>query len=210
MLWRDTNPYNISKERNEDFTQFYVVLHVTNIPDLEGWSLIIGDCIHNFRSALDHMVSAIAIHESGKNPPPKEGVLAFPIADNPSDFKKASGRIETLSAPARAAIESVQPYNRTHPAVPLPLALLRDFANTDKHKLLRLAFASQHTGEVSLTIPSSRSGEGRFLANYGELKDNTVLMSWVFDKPEPSVQFDKIDLGIGISLLTCPPYLVQG
>ena len=200
MLWRDRNPYSISKERNEDFTRFYVVLQVTESPNLEDWTLIIGDCIHNLRSALEHLVYAIAVHESGQNPPPKEDRLAFPIVDKPTDFKEASRRIATLSDDVRAAIESVQPYNRTHPIVPPPLTLLREFEKTDKHKLLRLAFASQYQAEASLSIPDGRSGQGEFRANVGELEDNAILMEWIFDKPEPSVQFEKIDLGIAISL----------
>src|ERR1039458_556639 len=99
MLWRNRNPYSISKERNEDFTRFYVVLHVAEIPSLQDWTLIIGDCVHNLRSALDHLVYAIAMHESGQNPPPKEDRLAFPIVDNPADrtAKEAIRRIASLS-----------------------------------------------------------------------------------------------------------------
>jgi hypothetical protein len=44
---------------------------------------MIGDCLPNLRCALDHLVYAIAIHESGQSPPPCEGSLAFPICDSP-------------------------------------------------------------------------------------------------------------------------------
>ena len=199
-LWRDKKPYSISMERNEDYTRYYLVLRVAEKPNLLEWSLSISDCVHNFRSALENLIYAIAVHESRQNPPPKDDHLAFPIADNPKDFREVSRRIATLSEPVRTAIEAVQPYNRTHPAVPPPLAILREFEKTSKHKLLRLAFASQYKGEVSISLPDTRFGKGKFRANHGEVEDNTVLMSWDFEQPEPDVNFEKIDIGIAISL----------
>src|SRR5439155_7189104 len=145
-------------------------------------------------------VYAIAVHESGQNPPPKENRLAFPIADSPDDFREVGRRIADLSIPVRAAIESVQPYNRTNPFTPPALALLRDFAKRDKHKLLQLAFANQIQGEVSLSLPTDRSGRGKVITNHGELEDNTPLVTWIFEKPEPSMQFEQAEFGVAISL----------
>lgn len=198
--WRDGKPYRISPERSVDFTRYYLVLHVEKRPDLLGWTLIIGDCIHNLRCALEHLVYAIAVHESGQNPPPRGNRLAFPIADGPDVFRDDARRIAGLSGPVRAAIESVQPYNRTNPITPPALALLRDFANRDKHKLLELAFANQIEGTINYSLPAGRFGRGKVITNHGKLEDNTPLMTWIFEKPEPGVQFDQVEIGIAISL----------
>ena len=74
--------------------------------------------------------------------PPDENKLMFPITDSAVKFNEAAQRIRSLSAPVRKAIEDVQPFNRPHPKLPPLLAILRDFENIDKHRLLRLAYAS--------------------------------------------------------------------
>ncbi len=117
--WMDTNPYSVSKEPNADFTRYSLILHVSKEPLLERWGLMIGDSIHCLRCVLDHLVYAIAIHESGQNPPPDADSLQFPIADSADNFARDSRRrLKPLSNPVRAVIESLQPYNRPHPDLP--------------------------------------------------------------------------------------------
>ena len=59
--WLDTNPYRLSKQTSPDLTRHGYVISVHNAPDLEKWSLITSDVIHNLRCSLDHLIYAIAI-----------------------------------------------------------------------------------------------------------------------------------------------------
>ncbi|MFZ0913519.1 MAG: hypothetical protein WBQ76_10090 [Candidatus Korobacteraceae bacterium] len=190
--WMNTRPCSLTPKANADFTRWALIISVPKTADLVRWTLIVGDTINNLRSALDHLIYAIAVHESGSNPPPDEKRLAFPICDTPGEFKDAAKRIKSLTPDVRAVVESVQPYNRTHPMLPALLAILRDFNNTDKHKLLRLAYAATSSGDVSLTWKGNRSEQPMPLVpvefNGGELKDGAEVMAVTFDRPAPDVE----------------------
>jgi hypothetical protein len=45
---------------NPDFTRYSFIIRELRRPAFKRWALIAGDCIHNLRSALDHLVYAIA------------------------------------------------------------------------------------------------------------------------------------------------------
>jgi hypothetical protein len=196
ISWQDSSPYSITKETNADFTRWALVIRLLKPADLLRlnllrWTLIIGDAINNLRSALDHLIYAIAVYESGSNPPPDEKRLAFPICDTFGEFKDAAKRIKSLTADVRTAVESVQPYNRTHPMLPALLAILRDFNNTDKHKLLRLAYSATSEGQVSFRWEGSRSEQPVPISTEfetGELKDGAEVMSITLDRPSPDMQ----------------------
>lgn len=86
--WMDTNPYSVTKESNVDFTRYSIVLHVTSEPQIERWGLMIGDSIHCLRCVLDHLIYAMAVYESGQDPPPGADGLQFPICDSSENFAR--------------------------------------------------------------------------------------------------------------------------
>lgn len=193
IAWLNPKPYRLSPKVNADATRHSVIIHIDKIAPVARWSLVIGDAIHNIRSALDHFVYTIAVHESRQNPPPNERVLAFPICDCADIYRKSKWRIETLSDDVRTAIERVQPYNRPHPPLPPLLAMLRDFDDADKHRLLTPMFATAYGGEVNLfrkggIFLGSRCIE--IFVNDGELKDGTEIMAVTFDRATPNVKID--------------------
>lgn len=200
--WMDSHPYSISKQTNSDFTRYSLVLRVNKEPSLQRWSLIVGDIVHNLRCALDHLVYAIAVHESGQKPPPFEHRLMFPICDTGTIFRDESKkRLATLSDRVRAAIEIVQPYNRPHETLPPLLAILRDFSNTDKHRLLHLAYSAISIGDIGFRGPSADIGpQCQVDLNPGELKDGTEIAAFVFGRPTPDMQYDRIIFDIIIAL----------
>src|SRR5712691_9345056 len=80
-------PYGITSQRNADKTELSLHLAINQPLPLQRWALLVGDCVHNLRSALDHMIYSIAIKASGLNPPPDAEKLMFPIVRPPSQFK---------------------------------------------------------------------------------------------------------------------------
>ena len=116
--WRDTDAYRLTNHTSPDLTRHSWVISVLNPPDLEKWSLIASDVIHNLRCSLDHLVYAIAVSQTERNPPPSADVLAFPICDNPKLFRGAAKKLSDLSVCVRAEIEKVQPYHRPHERLP--------------------------------------------------------------------------------------------
>ena len=141
-------------------------LNVIEEPDDQA-SLIFGDVVHNLRSALDHLASALTPCDSGR--------IAFPIeianiwdTDESGNFvhkdsdarKRYLSNVEGMSFEVLAILNELQPYNarlaqrvsqvRPGQAPELhPLRVLGLFDNADKHReLVRLNFAMM--GAVSL------------------------------------------------------------
>ncbi|MGB2633477.1 MAG: hypothetical protein WAM58_06035 [Candidatus Acidiferrum sp.] len=150
---------------------------------------------------MDHLVYAIAIHESGTVSPPDENKLMFPITDSTVKFNEAAQRIRSLSAPVRKAIEDVQPFNRPHPKLPPLLAILRDLENIDKHRLLRLAYASISEADLELAGRQSPAVTRHEEFPYaGEIVDGTEVFAIAFDAPNPGMTFIKRNLDLQVSL----------
>jgi len=82
------------------------------IPIPENIPLIIGDCVHNLRCALDYLVWQLVL-AAGNKP---EECNQFPICLTPKAFedatinRKRSNRLKGVAPDAAAEIEAVQPY----------------------------------------------------------------------------------------------------
>jgi hypothetical protein len=97
-------------------------------------SVMVGDCLFNARSALDHLIWQLVL-ANGKMP---DEWLYFPISKTAKAFTEAvgkHGRLDGVSAKAIAVIETLQPY---HGQDEHPLALLSKLHNVDKHQKLNL------------------------------------------------------------------------
>ena len=97
-------------------------------------SLFIGDCVHNLRSALDHLVWQLV--EAGGGTPNKD--TFFPICDSPHKYASAIGKgeIEKMAGRAKTILREVQPFV-THDDT---LSVMHELDRFDKHRLLITAF----------------------------------------------------------------------
>src|SRR5438552_72455 len=103
--------YSVSARMEHDGTGRIIVR--PKFPSLPAsFSLEFGEMVYQLRAALDGCVYEAAIIETGKNPPPDENNLEFPVCDSPERFKgnKATRNIAPLPQDCRDFIESVQPY----------------------------------------------------------------------------------------------------
>lgn len=93
-------------------------------------SMIIGDCIHNIRSSLDHTWKRLGRSDN------------FPIfADTDSAnnwLVNKAKRLVDIPAGAHAIIDSLQPCHAGKNAPNHPLAMLNTLSNTDKHEAIHL------------------------------------------------------------------------
>jgi hypothetical protein len=93
--------------------------------------LILGDALHNFRSALDHVAWALAGQRA-----------RFPIVNSAAAFRRAEVQdvIGHIDAAHIETIERLQPYRQVFTNdVVHPLAALRAMSNRDRYRLLPLA-----------------------------------------------------------------------
>jgi hypothetical protein len=111
-----------------------------------------GECLFDFRSALDHLALDLAVAHIGSPLPPEvEERSEFPIFwKGPPSDRDLEWKIGAVHPEARDLIETMQPYGRTDRAALKYLASLHNF---DKHRTLHLV-----------------TGASRGMAWYGEME----------------------------------------
>jgi hypothetical protein len=154
IAWKESQPYIVTKQSDSEGKRHGLIVRFNKWPPLDRLAILAGDCVHNLRAALDSLVYAAAIRDSGANPPPNFKALQFPITDDSVAFGiEQKRRLVPLSAHTQARIERAQPYNRSHADLPPLLRILADFDNIDKHRLLNLVIANVSQGKFSFTPP---------------------------------------------------------
>ena len=96
--------------------------------------LIFGDYVGCLRASLDHLVAAI-VRLQGKTPTTSH---QFPILHKRAEWgKRMPSALADVPSDVVDQIEALQPYH--HPSDPNRhrIAVLNNFANTDKHRLIR-------------------------------------------------------------------------
>ena len=120
-------------------------------PDLP---LMVGDCIHNARSALDHLVFQLAILNNASAEAATK--TSFPVCLKPGEFKNA---VRTKVAPfisctALAEIEKLQPYVTGNAGERDILWALSQLDIIDKHRLLIVTVSKFRATGFSVTVPT--------------------------------------------------------
>ena len=119
--------------------------HIDDAP-LTEWSVILGEIVHNARSALDHLVYQLAVHNGADA---EASFTTFPICTSRTRYFKArkngraSYRDESmvgLTDTQKASIDYLQPFNDSDPDGAV-LAILADLHNTDKHRRINTAYS---------------------------------------------------------------------
>lgn len=168
-----------------------LIRKVLEMPD--RWPLVVGDIVHNLRSALDSLAYALAVKGAGRRPDKDEvRKIQFPICTLPEAFHGKKGQLRrrlTLLAPtAQAAVERLQPYNAAMKSKNIHvLAALDELANIDKHRHILLVVAAAESSRLDLSgrgIPKGASITGFS----GELKKRTEIGSWSFASPSSSAR----------------------
>ena len=122
-LWTDiekfweANDYRITFDVDVEEAKY--TFNVRNLkPPKPEWGLLVGDCVHNARAALDYLMVRLAAIASGKPPEDISGVQ-FPVADRPEKVASALGELRKdlgLSG-YLTRIEELQPYNNGNPSI---------------------------------------------------------------------------------------------
>lgn len=105
-------------------------------PDPE-WSVLIGECLYNMRSALDHAVHLIALRTGQPLNSEQRRNLAYPIFTERKDFFWALHKgLQVLPFDVLALLERRQPYLHGDTAEYQSLAKLKKLNDLDKHRHL--------------------------------------------------------------------------
>jgi hypothetical protein len=113
----------------------YFLGHALDPPE-EQWSLVIGDCVQNFRAALDHMVWQLASQEARTKHRTR---LEFPIYSDQSLFNTEAPRTMVgVPVAGQRIVEQHQPFQLRARWQEHPLALLQELSNMDKHRRVHI------------------------------------------------------------------------
>lgn len=155
------------------------------------WGILIGDCVHHYRSALDHLVFQLVLANTRGRPSAKvERRSEFPIFNSGLKFRgqgkrkgvppSGSGwaKIQDIPEAAQAVIESLQPYHRRKNPGTRALRQLQELANIDKHRLLHVTFTSIRGSTFQFTEAVNVGEIQGFRFHPGPLKRNAVVAEW--------------------------------
>lgn len=176
----DTKPNTVIHEYDSERRKNLFRLKVQTPAPLSAWALIIGDAVHNARSALDYVAGRLA------GSVPDDTRTIFPICESPAKFEEAkSRRLKRVHTDAVTAIGEFQPYLR-------PILkesafwLLEELDKRDKHRLRTPIYGVAFNSSFSITDPLAVTLPERPGA---PLKDNAVFAE-VGGLPNPYVKMN--------------------
>lgn len=192
-------------------------------PTNPDWGYVAGDCIHNLRSALDHLVFQLAILNLGRDLTPEEAhSCMFPIYTDPDKFKRTGqGRLRLLRPGEQTRITELQPFNAGDPSLwtpgpahrlpgtpaslPVLLGRLEEFDVIDKHRFVQATWRAAEWFNAE-PPPIQHAASSIFT---GALENDAEVGRWRYYQPRPELPSD-MDMDryfpIGVALGE-PPYM---
>jgi len=126
------------------------LVHVEGRPPPLYLGLILGEVVHDLRSALDQLAWQLAVQHTDPSVLVSRSVttaIQFPITRSEEDFRNHRG-IKYISPEAVALIENRQPYHNIGGPLVNPLAVVQELSNTDKHQVLRPSLGQIRTDDL--------------------------------------------------------------
>jgi hypothetical protein len=199
-LWFTSKPVTIEPTVSDDRLRLELRLRVHTPPPALEWSLILGDCFHALRSALDACVWELA-HLDGATPP-KPRQLAFPVCRTPSEWSQARERkLQTVPDAFADRIEMYQPYHADDGKH--PLACLSDLDNCDKHR--SSISVSVKTEEIRQNLQVAMEAQAgppeTAVWHFADVKDGALIGEMTCRKPIVRV-FSRDTVGVNVGIET--------
>lgn len=170
----------IRSQFNAKTGEFDVIAKMPDPPLIIG--LLIGDCVHNLRSALDHIVYALIWTNPARlGRPPSEKAM-FPICDTRQGYLhqiKQLKRLDGIPETVAALIETLQPYHNREKGLDHtlhPLWVLNKLENIDKHRRLNLASGVARHAHISVRYDSGHESDVLLLQDM--IYDRAILTSY--------------------------------
>lgn len=209
------HPLSAHGEISEDRRQYKLVLDdFAVVPPVELWGMLIGDCVHNLRSALDNLCFSAA--RLKRDPPADPRSIQFPIATTTEAFNSNAQRtLSQLPIEAARLLEHFQPFQKGTPdeIQRHALLMLQHLSNQDKHRIPQVALLRVHqsdhrqelTFESSIEAEEWIAAEPHFVIEGGPVWAGSTLISVTCSRPAGRIRgtirveaFPAIDTPIGL------------
>lgn len=148
--WLRETPYALDQEFLADSSELVFRLRGEPPSPPLRWSTVIGDVVHNLRSALDHLAWQLVLLDGGQ--PTLQ--TQFPIYESEDAFRRnAERRLPGVTPERVSAVEALQPYRRS-PDNPAEdhLAAIQLLSNTDKHRVLTTTVVQSEGSQFRFTL----------------------------------------------------------
>jgi hypothetical protein len=221
--WCCKNPITARCELRDKRLGFRLILEefIETAP-LDYWGLLVGECIHNLRSALDNLAFALARLQ--RDPPRDAAAIHFPIYQDRSAFGQSNrvGRsLDQMQPEAASLIEQFQPFQCDRPQVEGPpetdaLVLLQWLNNADKHRVpsVVLVAPTEMNHSCAAQFYSDEDAQANVPPDVREwcdaLKPGVVLLEQRTNRPIASVVGSfYVEAVVAIQTLDKPAHVVE-
>lgn len=193
--WLQGNAYALVEELEPETGEYVLKAKITEPPS-DQWPLIVGETVHNLRSALDHIAYSMAFDGYKAQHPGGSGIPAnhqrrimFPIVAASNDARLtveqfyaqvAVGQLRYVPGPAAASIEGLQPYKRSagNPTGD-PLWVINELDVLDKHR--KLATVAIANPLQSLQIGGGDVHIKKLYIGGGPVEHDSEIMRWAIE-----------------------------
>jgi hypothetical protein len=139
------NPHTLSIQTNPDNGRLAIRIRFRKEPDTD-LALIIGDAVHNLRSALDHMTWELIGIDKGT----QDHYLKLPTGDNRISFEASCNGIKTPSQTVRDMLKALEIFPSGKGDILYALHLLD---NSEKHTVLIPVIRASKLSKMTILRP---------------------------------------------------------
>jgi hypothetical protein len=171
----DDKFYTAIGEYDFDKAKYLVRFKILKPISQHRWGLILGDAVHNARSALDYIAWRLAGSD------PNDFRTLFPICNVPAKFHSAPHRLARMHPEIRTVIRDLQPYQGLDPNHN-PLWLLEELDARDKHKLIAMT--------QSVARVRAFEGRGDIMIPYAAIQQPIQHDTVLAEVSDPNVEME--------------------
>jgi len=183
--------YGLRQERDADDPRWikYIIAVADNPPP--SWGVLLGDVVHNLRSALDHLVWRLVSLTGAEG----DRRTQFPIVCYARAWVRAQGRsLRGVHKEHRAFIRALQPFQRSHSQQFHPLAQLAWLSNVDKHRIVHASLViggwSSSPTLTLLNVTSADVADFRSVVHRIRPENGTEVARTFFANPRSIAQVE--------------------
>lgn len=177
----------------ENIGDYTFVIEAVAGPKRE-WGVLIGELVHNLRSALDHAVYAAATAPNGNT--------AFPVVTDTAKWEgAAAAKLHSVPQVAFEIVRKAQPFYGAGDNDPAghPLAILNRLWNHDKHRMLQTAVVSLDGAAPGFQGVGGFGTLREVRAGFGALNVGDVFVQFTLEDPPHDAKLELIgEFGLGI------------
>ncbi len=193
--WQNAKPWALMPEVHDHGRKHFWRLRLHE-PIPIDWAVVLGESVHNLRSALDQTVYWLTVDWNRK---PLKGT-SFPVYTRRANFAQrdrkgtwsSSGgmhKIRGLGPGPQAFIEALQPYpQRYRRSYCFELRLLHDLWNQDKHRLVHIW--GMRFGNADVRVDKRVVGDCVFGLDGRLRHDGAIVLNIACDPPHAKVGVD--------------------